>query len=282
VADGGADAWEVRGLDGNFRLLNTQSTAIDWYYPRNFVRPDGTLFGIDVDGRMYTVDPTGAGSLSQFTSLAPYSAYDDSAVMYRPGKVIQFGGNWNGAVLIDIRTARPGVNEPPVTVTAPLSSQRRQVTGTVLPDGKVLATGGSTVWNQMTGVNYNAETWDPITAQWTIGATYQKARLYHSIAMLLPDGTVMVGGGGAPGPQNNTNFELYYPPYLFASNATLAPRPTITSAPTVMNIGKNFTMQVGGSGTVTKLVMIKTGSVTTATTWSSATASCRSPRAEIR
>jgi hypothetical protein len=182
--NGGADAWEVRGADGTFRLLNTQSTNIDWYYPRNFVRPDGQVFGIDTDGKTYMVDPTGAGSLTPFNTVAPYAALDDSAAMYRPGKVIEFGGTANNAILVDIRTATPGVVEPTITETAPLSTQRRQVTATILPNGKVLATGGSTVWNTMTGVNYNAETWDPVTGTWTLGAVYEKARLYHSIAML--------------------------------------------------------------------------------------------------
>ena len=34
-----------------------------------------------------------------------------------------------------------------------MSTQRRWVSATVLPDGKVLATGGSEVENQLTGVN---------------------------------------------------------------------------------------------------------------------------------
>ena len=31
----------------------------------------------------------------------------------------------------------------------------------------------------------------------------------------MPDASVLGGGGGAPGPQNNRNFEVYYPPYLY-------------------------------------------------------------------
>ncbi len=41
-------------------------------------------------------------------------------------------------------------------------------------------------------------------------------------ALLLPDATVLVAGGGAPGPQVNTNAEIYYPPYLFDASGQLA------------------------------------------------------------
>jgi YVTN family beta-propeller protein len=260
---GGVDAWEVRRTDGTFRLLTANAAWIDYYYPRNFVRPDGKVVGISANGFIYNVNPVGAGAIEWLADLpAPYYASDTTAVMYQPGKVIQFGGESNAAVLIDISTAEVGVSAPTITATAPLSSQRRLVSGTLLADGKVLATGGSTVWNEMVGVNYTAEIWNPTTGQWTVGATYNRARLYHNIALLLPDGTVMVGGGGAPGPQVNTNFELYFPPYLFAANGTLAARPTITTAPTVLDIGKTFNVQVGGAGTVGRVVLVKTGSVT--------------------
>ena len=112
-----------------------------------------------------------------------------------------------------------------------MSSQRRLVNGTILADGKVLATGGSAVWNELTDVNNSAEIWDPHTGTWTVGASGDRARLYHSIAMLLPDASVLVGGGGAPGPQNNTNVEIYYPPYLFDAGGALRRAPGHRSRP---------------------------------------------------
>ncbi len=84
-----------------------------------------------------------------------------------------------------------------------MSSQRFWVTGTVLPDGKVLATGGSRVDNELVDVNNIAEIWDPATGQWHPGTAGAVARLYHSNALLMQDGTVLVAGGGAPGPLNN-------------------------------------------------------------------------------
>ena len=68
--------------------------------------------------------------------------------------------------------------------------------------------------NQLTGVAYQVEIWDPATGHWTAGASAAVPRLYHSNALLLTDATVLTGGGGAPGPLANLNAEIYYPPYL--------------------------------------------------------------------
>jgi len=255
----GTDRPEVRQTDGAFRLLSGADTsALSFDFPRNYIAPDGRVFGYDSAGRMYYVNPTGTGTIATVGQLpSANTGADASAAMFRPGRILQFGGNSNGAVVIDIRSGAPVV-----TPTAAMSSQRRLVNGTILADGKVLATGGSRTWNQLDAVNNSAEIWNPDTGTWTVGPSGAQARLYHSMALLLPDGTVMVGGGGAPGPQNNTNFELYYPPYLFASGGTLAPRLTIASAPTVLDIGRTFGLDLDGSGTPARVVMVKTGSVT--------------------
>ncbi|MFT3664257.1 PA14 domain-containing protein [Piscinibacter sp.] len=256
---GGTDRPEVRQADGTFRLLSGANTGgYDYMYPRNFIAPDGRVFGYDSAGRMYYVDPNGTGSVTsagQFPSS--YAGSDSSTAMFRPGRILQFGGNSNGAIVIDIRGGAPVV-----TPTAAMSSQRRLVTAAVLPDGKVLATGGSRTWNVLDQVNNSAEIWNPDTGTWTVGPSGVQARLYHSMSLLLPDGTVMVGGGGAPGPQNNLNYELYFPPYLFAPGGQLAARPVIDAAPTVMDIGRTYTVDVSGAGPAARVVLIKHGSVT--------------------
>jgi len=254
---GGTDFPEIRGSNGAFRLLSGAATGgFDFMYPRNFIAPDGRVFGYDSAGRMYYVNTAGTGSVAAMGQFASaYTGSDASAAMFRPGRILQFGGNSNGAIVIDIRGGAPTV-----TPTASMSSQRRLVTGTILPDGKVLATGGSSVWNELTNVNTSAEIWNPDTGGWAVGASGVQARLYHSTAVLMPDATVLVAGGGAPGPQNNLNVELYYPPYLFNAGGTLAPRPAIGAAPTVLDIGKTFQLQT--SGAVSRVVLVKNASVT--------------------
>ncbi len=256
--NGGADFPEVRDTTGNFRLLTGAPTAgYFWDYPRDFVAPDGRVFGFDSKGQMYYVATSGLGSVAGAGILSPtYTATTASAVMYRPGKILQFGGKWNGALVIDLTAMTPKWR-----TTGSMSSVRQWVTGTVLADGRVLATGGSAVANSLTGVNNSAEIWNPNTGIWTVGASGSTARLYHSTALLLPDASVLVGGGGTPGPLKNLNAEIYYPPYLFTSSGALAPRPSIESAPDALDIGQSFTIGVG-MATVSRVTLVKTGAVT--------------------
>ena len=254
----GTDRPEIRGADGVFRLLSSADTsALDWFYPRNFVAPDGRIFGYDGRGVMYYVNPSGLGSVTTAGQLPVANRGNDaSAAMFRPGRILQFGGASNAAVVIDITGGAPVV-----TPTLPMSSQRRWSTATLLPDGRVLATGGSAVGNELVGVNTAAEIWNPATGTWTLGAPGALARLYHSTALLLPDATVLVAGGGAPGPLTNLNAEIYYPPYLFTPAGTPAPRPLITMAPDELQFGQDFTVVVAGAG-ASRVTLVKTGSVT--------------------
>lgn len=263
---GGTDRPEIRAADGSFRLLSGANTGgFDFMYPRNFVASDGRVFGYDSAGRIYYIDPTGAGTATQVGQFASaYRGNDASAAMFRPGRILQFGGASNGAIVIDINNASPQNPNvaPTVTPTQSMSSQRRLVTATLLADGQVLATGGSRVWNQLTDVNNIAEIWNPATGQWTQGYAGNRARLYHSTALLLPDASVLVAGGGAPGPQTNLNAEIYYPPYLFRPEGGLAARPSIAAAPDTLEIGRTFSLDFAGTGSISRVTLVKTGSVT--------------------
>ena len=255
---GGTDHPEIRDVNGAFRLLlGADTSGLAFMYPRNFIAPDGRIFGIDGNGVMYYVSTSGSGAVTNVGQLSGPTGSDSSAAMFRPGRILQFGGNSNGARVIDITGG-----SPVVASTQSMSTQRRLVTATILADGKVLATGGSGVYNELTNVNYSAEIWDPGTGQWTRGANAVRSRLYHSTAVLLPDATVLVAGGGAPGPEVNTNFEVYYPPYLYTAGGALAPRPGVQSAPTAIDIGETFAVDLASTQSVARVVMIKTASVT--------------------
>jgi hypothetical protein len=216
---GGSDRPEIRGLDGSFRLMSGINTsAIGSSFPRNFVAPDGRVFGYDPgNGQMYRVDTSGSGAITMLVSFnTAYSGgWYSSAAMYRPGQILQIGGTSNGAYTIDITGTIPVVAQ-----TQTMSSTRAWVNATVLADGKVVATSGSAVQGEATGYNNIAEIWTPPPGS---GAGRGRAEdaPYHSNA-LAADASVLVSGGARsptvadhrPEQEQPERRDLY-PPYLF-------------------------------------------------------------------
>ena len=256
----GGEAYpEIRSAAGVFRPLSGANTSrLDYWYPRLFEVPDGRIFGFDSYGNYFYVTPTGAGSL-QIVNQWNVSLFGDagSAIQYRPGLILQLAGYSQAASIIDIRGATP-------TLTSIGNAPLRRQTGTasLLPNGDVIHTGGSTLYNDLATAHRSVEIWNPTTRVWTRGASGTQSRLYHSMNMLMPDGTVLIGGGGAWGPENNTNVEFYYPSYLF-NGTQMAVRPLVTASPTMMEIGRTFNLTISDSTSpVTRVTMIKSGSVT--------------------
>jgi hypothetical protein len=269
--DGGEDFPEVRTGPGTTRLLTGASTqGISSGYPRNFVRTDGTVFGIAA-AKMYTIDTAGTGTITQRGRFpVTNTGGTSSAVMYAPNRILQVGGMLNRsqpasteARMIDITNP-----QPQVTVLPSMSYRRHWGNATVLPNGRVFISGGSAVNNSAkadpdgNGVSYTSELYTPSTQRWAQGATAAQMRLYHSTNLLLPDATVLTMGGGAPGPQRNLNAEIYYPPYLFDGSGQRATRPVIDSAPATLKPGATFTIGTPDTATIQRVVLIKAGSVT--------------------
>ena len=230
-------------------------------YPFMFVLPDGRVFdaGPDLNTRTLNV------ATGQWTNVGASPIDGHSAVMYRPGKILK-SGTWadpdfpnrlvtNRAATIDMTEANPSWRE-----AAPMHNPRSYHTLTSLPDGTVLATGGATSSDGITQSRavLSAELWDPDTDTWTEMASGQRPRLYHSSSVLLPDGRVLLAGGGAFGPAvNETNAEIYSPPYLFKG-----PRPAITQAPVTMRHGQSYTVNSPDAGRIQKVALMRMGSVT--------------------
>ena len=274
----GTDRPEIRGVDGTFRLLkNVNTSSLAWWYPRNFVAPDGRIFGIS-DQTMYYVDTAGNGTLTTVGPMTGPSGVTSSEAMYRPGKILRVGGGainsssgGNGlaaAAIIDINGTMPVV-----TAIDPMPFGLHWPTATIGADGRVFVTGGALKNNKPATVNkfnFTPLIWDPTQnggkGVWTKGTptTSGMARMYHSTAILLTDGSILVGGGGAPGPQTNLNAEIYYPPYMYTPTGELATstRPKITSGPTSLAVGQPFTITVSPAWTIKRVTLVKTGSVT--------------------
>src|SRR5688572_23556100 len=256
----GVDLPEVREVDGSYRLLTGAPTGqYLFFYPRNYLAPDGRVFGFDLNGLMYWVTTHGTGTIIPAGQLdTALIGTPSTTVMYRPGRILHVSARNNRAVTIDIDGTTPVV-----VPTGLLSSRRAWATATVLANGHVLVTGGSGQPNQLVGVNNSAEIWNPDTGEWTVGASGRRARLYHSFALLLPDASVLVGGGGADddAPLNNFHSEIYYPPYLYDSSGGFANRPVIASAPSVLYPGQDFSVTLDAAGAA-RVTLVNTGAAT--------------------
>ena len=161
----GTDRPEVRQSNGTFRLLSgTDTSTLDFMYPRNFIAPDGRVFGYDSNGRMYYVNPSGTGTITLGAPVRqPVSRQRCERGDVPPGPHPAVRRQLaTASMVIDINCGHSDRD----AVGQSMSSQRRLVNAAVLPDGKVLATGGSQVNNELTGVNNSAEIWDPTTGIW--------------------------------------------------------------------------------------------------------------------
>jgi len=230
----------------------------NWWYPRVYVAPGGKVFVLNsTNGKMFYLSTAGSGSITLSSVVAPAGNIAYPTVPFVPGKLLSIRAN-KQVVVVDYTTPTPVV-----TATDPIDQNRFWANGTVLADGRVVVSGGSNVANELSGVDYQTQIWDPNTGHWTAGASATKPRLYHSTAVLLPDATVLTGGGGAPGPVINLNAEIYYPPYLYAADGTPALRPTLSSTdlPTY-DPGATLTATVGPLDTIARLTLVRSGSAT--------------------
>lgn len=230
-------------------------------YPFMHVAPDGRVFNSGPNTDTAYLDTTGTGTWTPVADR-PSGLFRDygSSVMYEPGKVLVIGGGPPTATteMIDLNSGAPSWQAGPAMAYA-----RRQLNTTILPDGSILATGGTSApgFNNATGQVQIAELWNPQTNSWSILDGAGEARLYHSTALLLPDGRILSAGGGAPAGGGNDadhlNAEIFSPPYLFKG-----PRPTITAAPDLVRYGEAFSVQTPDAPNIARVNWVRLSSVT--------------------
>jgi hypothetical protein len=225
---------------GKWTLLTQISTSDvrEEEYPLSFLLPDGRVFIygastgrtriLDVAARTWTPGPTSP-------------VVNGSATMYSPGKILASGGAPFGATaqptsaVIDLNAPSPAWR-----TVGSMAYGRYMHNLVVLPDGRVLAVGGSTVAEQKaTTAVLEAEAWSPATESWQIMASMSTPRMYHSTAVLLLDGRVLVAGGGRlPPAVDYPSAEIYSPPYLFQGG-----RPSISGVSGSATHGGSVTVQ---------------------------------------
>src|SRR5947207_1986271 len=241
-----------QAASGTWRDLTSAQLQLN-LYPRMHLAPNGKVFNSapSQTTRYLDASGTGAWTVVAATNTPGYRDYG-SSVMYDDGKVLVMGGvdpPTSAAEVIDLNAATPAWR-----LVGSMAFARRHLNATLLPDGKVLVTGGTSGpgFNNTATPGLAAEMWDPATESWTTMASAQAVRLYHSAALLLPDGRVLTTGG-----DDITQVDLYSPPYLFAGA-----RPTITSAPAAVSFGQSYFVETPDAANIAKVRWIRLGSVT--------------------
>ena len=241
-----------RAGTNTWRNLTSAQLGLD-LYPMMFLAPNGKVINVGPTAITRYLDTSGAGSWTRLTTRTFGDRTYGSAVMY-DGKVLVLGGGdppTKSAEVIDLNQPSPAWRS-----VAPMSVARRQVNATLLPDGNVLVTGGTSGpgFNDATRAVYSAELWNPVTERWTTLATSSAAipRIYHSAAVLLPDGRVLsTGGNGQLVP------EAFSPPYLFKGA-----RPALSAVTSSITYGQTFSVQSPNASSISKVTLIRITSVT--------------------
>jgi galactose oxidase len=205
------------------------------------------------------------------------------SVMYEPGKILSAGGsqsytNADANTRAHITTIDKPNEKPQVERIADMAYPRGFSNAVVLPDGTVLVTGGqrrSLVFTDTAGILY-PELFNPATKTWKTLTPEAVPRNYHSVSILLADGTVFSGGGGLCYVGNigkssvncdklvdHADGQIFSPPYLFNADGSKAARPTISSiSDTSVKVGGRLTVTMTASAKNLKYTLVRMGSVT--------------------
>lgn len=128
---------------------------------------------------------------------------------------------------------------------------------TFLTDRSVLVVNGAEkgIADHNHGAVLEAERFDPVTETWQRLAQAQVARLYHSTAVLLPDGRVLTAGSTGhewPPDGNELRLEVFSPPYL-----ARGPQPVIDRTPSQVTYGETFDVETGDARSITSVALIR-------------------------
>lgn len=241
-------------------------------YPFIHLLSDGTLF-VFVSKSSEIFDITSNSSSRSFADLpGDYRTYPNTG-----GSVmlpLTSANNWEADIVICGGGAYQDITsptDPSCGRISPMASDaawemdsmpegRGMVEATLLPDGTVLWVNGCDMGAQGFGLAqdptfealiYNGSA--PLGQRFTHGASTNIARLYHSVALLMLDGTLMIAGSNPvqmpilePDAANPyvTEFrvEIYTPPYLQGDNANKRPTNVDISSTSLTANSATFTI----------------------------------------
>jgi galactose oxidase len=244
---------------------------------------DGTVFQAGPSSTMNWYGTRGNGThRASVTRGQDIDSMNGNAIMYDAtnGKILTLGGahsysSASSTSAAHIITLSNPFEAPGVEEIRQMHYPRVYGNSVVLPTGDVFVNGGASYAMQWTDVNaiMVPELWNPKTKRFTRMARNTVPRTYHSVAVLLPDATVLTGGGGVCWEDcekervlgdgyNHYDIQIFEPPYLFNGNAkSLAIRPRIKDvSQTVVKLGA--TLNVSVDMETAEFAIIRYGSAT--------------------
>lgn len=259
VFDGATSTWSP-----NLPIASTGVGIYSPLYPSFHLLADGKLFYSgnhawgDGPGTAPYIWDTVANTprwLSNNSAISVDQRDQGASVLLPPAqdqKVMVIGGSGTKTTaVIDLKAANPSY-----TVGPPIDEGKQYVAAVILPDGRVLQTGGASAAREDPNVHYvhSTQILDPKTMTWAKAKDSTGNRTYHSGALLLPDGRVLAFGGNPLNQAYEMNIDMYSPSYM------TKPRPSITSAPTDVTWGTPFSVTT--SGPIASAVLIRPSATT--------------------
>ena len=259
----------------NWNNVIAEPGYINIWHPFVTLAPDGRLFHFGPTETMHWITYSGAGTLANSGNVVPGAHYPKEGcwVMYDQGRILVAGGGANttantqddttGTSTTNAYTVNLNTTPPTVSTSASMTYARQFANCAVLPNGEVIVMGGNTSGLKFndTGSILPCEIWNPQTGRWRTVASISVPRNYHSLALLLPDGRVLSGGGGLSGNSaDHRDAQLYTPAALFNTNGTPATRPVLNTAPT--SIGASAIFTVTGTPGLSQFALIKMAAIT--------------------
>jgi hypothetical protein len=239
------------------RLTGVDLRILGFSYPRAVaVGADRVVVLRRNDGAPYLLNTSGTGSLTALPHMADLPTGPMAAI--GDGRYLVSGSRGNRAGVVTTRLATFSAQGVEIRPASDMAQPRTYHELTTLPDGSVLATGG-TDGQAKPREHLAAERWTE-RGGWAPMASAQLARGYHATAALLPDGTVIKMGSTRP---LQTQAEVFYPPYLFTAAGQPRPRPAIENLSRTGTGGRaDIELVMDSDAPVSAVNLVRTGATT--------------------
>jgi hypothetical protein len=126
-----------------------------------------------------------------------------------------------------------------------------------LPVRTVMVTGGAGVEEHRVEAALTAEIFDPRAGRWALAARSRVPRLYHSVALLTPDGRVVTAGSNPVQTDEELRIEVFSPPYLFRGT-----RPELTLSAGHATYGGTLAATAPSPERLRELSLVRPGATT--------------------